>query len=299
VTTDIQLEHVPCALCGAQNDEALYHKFNLTIVRCRRCSFVYTNPRLPQKDLWTRYSEDYFWDEYLPTQGIGRDGSVDLDAFARHHAPLVHLVSMYAPPPGRLLEVGAAAGLFLKSAERAGWRVTGIEPMAAAAAFARDRLQLDVRDALIEEAAFDAGAFDAIVMFETIEHLLDPMAAMRAACRALGRGGTLVLTTPNFDALSRRVLGRQWAVLSPAEHLHYFTESTMNTLLRRAGFASVRFHRDFAPGPIETMNANYTNAPGSIRHRLYRTFVRRFGDRIFRNVQQRGMADTIVCVGHV
>lgn len=299
VTGHIQLEDVPCALCGAHQTKRLYHKFNLTIVRCRRCELVYTNPRLPRKDLWTRYSESYFRDEYLPTHGVSHDRPVDLDAFARHHSPLVQLVSMYSPPPGRLLEIGAAAGLFLKSAERAGWTVMGLEPMAAAAAFARDRMTLDVHQAHVEDVELDTGAFDAAVMFETIEHLLDPLAAVRTVRRSLKRGGVLVLTTPNFDAMSHRALGRQWAVLSPAEHLYYFTEPTLTTLLERAGFLSVRFHRDHAPGPIETMNYDYTNAKGSLRHRLYRTLVKRYGERVFKDVQSRGMADTLVCVAHV
>jgi SAM-dependent methyltransferase len=299
VSPDIQLEHVSCALCGAARTTQLYHKFNLTIVRCERCGLAYTNPRLPPADLWTRYSPDYFWNEYLPAHGVFPDKPPDLDAYARHYAPLVHLVSMYAPPPGRLLEIGSAAGLFLKSAERAGWSVTGLEPMAAAAAFARDRMQLDVHHAHVEDVEFDTGAFDAVVMFETIEHLLDPLAAVRTARHALRRGGVLVLTTPNFESLSHRVLGRQWAVLSPAEHLYYFAESTMTNLLRRAGFESIRFHRDFAAGPLETMNADYTNSPGSPRNRLYRACVRGFGDRFFRHVQRKGMADALVCVAHV
>ncbi len=295
----IQLEDVPCALCGAHHAQDLYRKFNLTIVRCRRCALVYTNPRLPKKDLWTRYSPDYFWKEYLPTHGVRGDGPLDLEAYARHYAPMLHVLGMYAPPPGRVLEIGCAAGLFLKSAERAGWTVMGLEPMEAGAAFARERLDLDVRQAHIEDVQLDTASFDAVVMLETIEHLLDPLVAARKAKRSLRRGGALILSTPNFAALSHRLLGRQWAVLSPAEHLYYFTERTLTALLRRAGFLSVRFHRDFSAGPLETMNADYTNAPGSLRHRFYRTFVDRLGDRVFRGVQRRGMADSLVCVAHI
>jgi 2-polyprenyl-3-methyl-5-hydroxy-6-metoxy-1,4-benzoquinol methylase len=294
--SEVVLEHVVCALCGADDTRLRHHKFDLTIVQCRKCRLVYTNPRLPKAHLWTRYTDDYFWDEYMRSLEIGRDGRVDLVKFDRHHAPLLSLFQMYHPPPGRLLDVGAAAGLFLKSAERAGWRVNGLEPLPAPAAFARDHLGLDVVEDTIERAPFDEASFDAVSMFETIEHVLDPMGVMRAIRRVLRPGGLLVLTTPNWEAFTRHALGRQWAVISPAEHIYYFSEATLTAMLTRAGFSWVHYHRDFAPRAVETMNAAYTNAPGSLRHRLYAAFVGGLGPRVFREIQRRGLADQLVCI---
>jgi 2-polyprenyl-3-methyl-5-hydroxy-6-metoxy-1,4-benzoquinol methylase len=292
----VVLERVACALCGADDTRPRHHKFNLSVVQCNRCGLVYTNPRLPKEHLWTRYSEDYFWDEYLKDLQIGRDGHVDLDRFAVHHAPLLHLYQMYHPPPGRLLEVGAAAGLFMKSAERAGWTVQGLEPLPAAAAFARERLGLDVRPDTVEEAPFEPESFDAVAMFETIEHVLDPVGVLTAIHRLMRTRGLLVLTTPNWEALTRHALGRQWAVISPAEHLYYFSEATLTAMLRRAGFTWVHYHRDFAPGAAETMMAGYSHAVGSARQRLYSAFVTIAGRLVFRKIQKRGLADQLICV---
>jgi 2-polyprenyl-3-methyl-5-hydroxy-6-metoxy-1,4-benzoquinol methylase len=295
-TQPVVLEQVACALCGADDTRPRHHKFNLIVVQCNRCRLVYTNPRLPKDHLWTRYSEDYFWDEYMRDLEIGRDGRVDLDRFAVHHRPLLTLFQIYHPPPGRLLEVGAAAGLFMKSAERAGWTVQGLEPLPAPATFARERLGLDVLQETVESAPFAEATFDAVAMFETIEHVLDPVAVLRAVRRLMRPRGLLVLTTPNWEALTRHALGRQWAVISPAEHLYYFSEATLTAMLTRAGFSWVHYHRDFAPGPVETMNAAYTHAPGSARQRLYAGFVRTLGPWLFRKVQRRGLADQLVCI---
>jgi SAM-dependent methyltransferase len=273
----VALEHVACALCGADDTRPRHHKFNLNVVQCNRCGLVYTSPRLPKTHLWTRYSEDYFWDEYLKGLQIGRDGHVDLDRFAVHHAPILRLYQMYHPPPGRMLEVGAAAGLFMKSAERAGWTVQGLEPLPAAAAFARERLGLDV-------------------LTDTIEHLLDPIGVLTAIHRLMRQRGLLVLTTPNWEAFTRHALGAQWAVISPAEHLYYFSEATLTAMLRRAGFRWVHYHRDFAPGAAETMLAGYSHAVGSARQRAYAAFVKVLGPAVFRAIQKRGLADQLVCV---
>ena len=61
-------------------------------------------------------------------------------------------------------------------------------------------------------------------MFDVIEHLFDPRSVLTAIARALVPGGLMVISTPNYDSASRHLLGVDWAVLSPLEHVYYFTE---------------------------------------------------------------------------
>ena len=292
----IRLEHVACALCGADDTRFRHHKFGLDVVQCNRCGLVYANPRLPKAALMTRYSEQNFWDEYLRDLGVGRDGHVDVDRFDTFHAPLLHLLQIYLPRPGVLLEVGAAAGLFMKSAERAGWTTKGVEPMAVAAAFAREGLGLDVIQGTLEEAQFPPRSFDAVAVLETIEHVPNPIAVLKEVRVLLRERGLLVLTTPNWEALSRHALGEQWAVISPAEHLYLFSEATLTAALRKAGFSWVHYHRDLASRPVQMMNANYTHGRMSFRHVAYWTFVKSLGWFAFRQIQKHGLTDQLVCV---
>jgi hypothetical protein len=134
-------------------------------------------------------------------------------------------------------------------------------------------------------------------MFDVIEHLFDPRAVLEATRRALVPGGLLVVSTPNFRALSRFVLGVEWAVLSPLEHLYYFTERTLTSLIDACGFTGVAFeHRYRGWGPMETMNYQYTHAPGARRARLYGAAVTRYGGPLRRLVQAAGRADALLCV---
>jgi SAM-dependent methyltransferase len=292
----IELEHVTCVLCGVDDTRFRHHKFGLDVVQCRRCGLVYANPRLPKPALMTRYSETYFWDEYMAGLGVGRDGHVDVERFASIHAPLLHLFQIYHPPPGDLLEIGASAGLFMKSAERAGWRTKGIEPMDPAAAFARERLGLDVMTGTLEDAALAPDSFDAAVMLDTIEHLPNPVAVLTQLHDLLRQRGLLIVTTPNWEAFTRHALGEQWAVISAAEHLYLFSEATLTAALRKAGFSWIHYHRDTASQPVQAMNPNYTHRPGSRRHLAYREFVRLAGPFVFNAIQKRGLADQLVCV---
>ncbi len=291
-----QFESVACALCGARDERPFCTKFDLPIVRCARCGLVYANPRLVAEVIERRYSPAYFRDEYLPSvlpPGGPGDGAF-LDA--RYAAPLA-LLGAGRATPGRLLEIGTGAGFFLKAAGRAGWDAHGLELSAEAAAYATGTLELNVVRQPAEAMPFEAGSFDAAAMFEVIEHLRDPIAVLRAAHAALKPGGRLIVSTPNLDALSRLVLGLDWAVLSPAEHLYYFTETTLGAALRAAGFARVRFERRYAFwGPHETMNARYTHAPAARRARSYFALVNTIGRSLYGVVQRSGRADGLLAI---
>ena len=287
---------VPCALCGARDTKRLYTKFDHGIERCRRCGLIYANPRAPEASILARYTPEYFWEEYLPA-AAAPGGKVDLDYQDQRHGSMLAFIRGQAPRARRMLEVGTGAGLFLKAAQRAGWDTAGLEVSHEGSAFARERLNLDVRTERAEEMSFPAASFDVAVMFDVIEHLFNPIAVLQATRRAVAPGGILVVTTPNYDALSRLVLGVDWAVLSPLEHVYYFTERTLSGMLRKSGWDSVITRRQFDGwGVFETMNCRYTHAPGNWRARSYERVLRSAGERLTPLVQSAGRADAILCI---
>jgi SAM-dependent methyltransferase len=107
----------------------------------------------------------------------------------------------------------------------------------------------------IEDASalpFDAGSFDAAVCTEVLEHLVDPLGAVREMHRVLRPGGRLVVTVPNVafwrGRLELAVLGR-WnpggddrSVAEPWRdpHVRFFSRRALDALLRAGGFAEVQ-----------------------------------------------------------
>jgi SAM-dependent methyltransferase len=293
--TEAGLEIVPCALCGGTATRPYLMKFGYPLVKCTGCTLVYCNPRLTSAETDKRYNADYFWTEYLPSV-IPPGGSDDVDFLDHRFKAALDLLAG-GGPPARLIEIGTGAGFFLKAATRAGFDTYGLELSSEAAEYARTTLGLRVLQTPAEDMPFEPGYFDAAAMFEVIEHLRDPLRVVRAAHRALKPGGRFMVSTPNLGALSRLTLGSEWAVLSPAEHLYYFTEITLSAMLRKAGFRSVRFVREYAPWlHHETMNALYTHAPDGWRARTYAKLVNSAGRNHFRRVQRLGLADGLLAI---
>jgi SAM-dependent methyltransferase len=135
---------------------------------------------------------------------------------------------------GRLLDIGCGSGVVLSVMARHGWVAEGTElSWVAAERLRQEGFQVHVGD--LEQLNLREGSFDVVILSEVVEHLLEPRLALARARDLLRPGGALYLTTPNFDALSRWVLGARWRIISPAEHLCYFTPKSLRRLLFHVG----------------------------------------------------------------
>ena len=141
--------------------------------------------------------------------------------------------------PGRLLDVGAAAGFFVAEARMRGWDAWGVELAPEMAAFGRDQLQLDVRTCSFADARVEPQSLDAITMWDYIEHSVDPAADLRRAADAVRSGGVLALSTGDAASLVARLSGSRWHLLTPRHHNFFFTAGVLERALRDVGFEVV------------------------------------------------------------
>ncbi|HTX09592.1 MAG TPA: class I SAM-dependent methyltransferase [Solirubrobacteraceae bacterium] len=155
----------------------------------------------------------------------------------------------HAPSPyggRRLLDIGCSNGAYLALMRQLGWETMGIEPDAGAVDQARNR-GLEVRRGTIADLSPETdGAFDYITLGHVLEHIHDPVEALRAVRRVLAPRGALWIATPNLDSLNRLVFGRYWRALDPPRHLVLFNPVSLAALLARLGFSEVRMVRPIA-----------------------------------------------------
>jgi len=226
------LVHVDCNLCGKSGDgiSILFEKGGFSVVRCPDCGLCFVNPQLRQSELWKRYSEEYFRKEYLPAYA-----AVDLHA---RYRSILNWLRPYRKT-GRLLDVGGGVGFFLSEAKRDGWSVQGTEIAEYAAHYGREEFDLDILLGELTELNLPEEHFDVVTMWETIEHLQDPLAYLTEINRILRIGGLVALSTVNLDSLSYLILRDRWWVIGPSEHIFYFTPHTLTRMLQKAGFAII------------------------------------------------------------
>lgn len=231
------LVRVPCPRCGADDAAHRLELVESAIVTCRACAMSYVNPRVASGRLESKL-QSWAQQDVVDEERL----RIAFDAGnLEHYGRLLAALGANAQGPGRrLLDVGCSTGAFMSVARDAGWQVQGLEIGVASAAYARESLGLDVRRGSLYDFGAPAGTLDAVAMLEVIEHLERPAEAARRIAGLLRPGGLLLVTTPNFDSLYRRLFGSRWWVVNcEDEHIVLFNLATLEGLLRDNGFEIV------------------------------------------------------------
>lgn len=228
------LEKAPCPACGTI-PARIKGRLGPTLLRkCRSCSLVYISPRLA-----TSVREEMLRREPAPL-------SSERNLMLRHKMA-EHMERMHREMPkvegmnkrsATLLEIGCRWGHFLQLCRPHYRSVEGLEWSKERAAFARERFDLQVSATDIFRDPWD-GRYNVIAAWDVMEREPHPLEFLRWVHDHLEPGGQLMLSTPNYNSLTRRLLGKRWHCFEPSRHLCYFTPATLTALLREAGFKDV------------------------------------------------------------
>jgi 2-polyprenyl-3-methyl-5-hydroxy-6-metoxy-1,4-benzoquinol methylase len=224
-----------CPLCGAQASLAFLatdrnrgiEAPELRYHRCEACRSLFLDP-VPE-DLQRFYPADYH-------AHPERD---ELDRYARAEAPKLELLGR-AVRAGRLLEIGPGTGLFCRAAVLRGFDTTAIEMDEDCCRYIEAVVGARaIHSNLPEQALAALGGFEAIAMWQVIEHLPDPWAVFEAAAAHLEPGGAIIVGTPNPNALQFRLLGARWAHLDAPRHLFLISEPALRAKAAELGLRHV------------------------------------------------------------
>lgn len=230
-------EPVPCPRCARDLPAFRYRLERSDIVSCRHCGLSYVTPRARTTDMEAKLQA---WAEQDVVDAT-RLAEMFSDGNRAHYRRLLALVEAQRPGPRRrLLDIGCATGAFLAVARERGWTVSGLEIGLASSRYAREQLGLAVERRSVYDFEPGPDAYDAVAFLEVIEHLERPLEALRRIHAMLAPGGLLLMTTPNYDSLYRRLFGARWWVINcEDEHIVLFNRDSLAGLLREAGFEPV------------------------------------------------------------
>ena len=180
------------------------------------------------------------------------------DSAPEHHdesSPWYELVQEYLGPVRgkRVLEVACGRGGFVRLLASQGANVVGADFSPVALEIAAGKLTNRTADnsaalsqADAQQLPFADNSFDAVISCETIEHLPEPVAAVREMARVCKPSGFLYLTTPNyfnFMGLYRiydKLLKRERVNEETQPLENYWTFSAIRKMLRGAGWNVLR-----------------------------------------------------------
>lgn len=177
---------------------------------------------------------------------------IDPDEENNSHTTMLRMVGFNK----RVLETGCASGHMSALLKAQGCSVVGMEVDASVVEPAREWLERVVIGDLEDPALWtelDGDVFDAILFGDVLEHLRDPLPALREAATHLAPSGVVVISVPNIAhadvkaALIKGVFPYSESGLLDRTHISFFTKESLVDLVREAGLAAVEISRITVP----------------------------------------------------
>lgn len=130
---------------------------------------------------------------------------------------------------GVVYDLGAASGFFLKAAKDRGWQVEGNELSNPAITQAKQKYDIDLDYGFFEELQLEENKYQAVVMWNSLEHVFNPDEVIEKTHNILQDGGVVFIKVP---AKSEKELARFYE----KEHFYEFSMEGLVKLLTRKGF---------------------------------------------------------------
>lgn len=137
---------------------------------------------------------------------------------------------------GRLLDVGAGSGFFVRAALQQGFEASGID-LSPTASSKAEAIGASVRQGDFLAETGEAGALDVITLWDSLCGMADPHVCMMRVSDQLAEGGVCILTVADGQSTVARLAGRFWPLMIPPVNLHFFSRLSLERLLSEQGMS--------------------------------------------------------------
>ena len=242
-----------CRLCGHAGLQPFYslgQNGEFKYFRCLNCTLV-------NYDLSGGLDQRQYIDLTNPTDDSAKKNH-DKDASWR-------FIKKWVPKSGKFLDVGCGTGRLLYLAQKAGWDACGLELNNEAAKTAIEMLDVPViiGDFLTVDAK--PNEYDLVALRHVLEHLVDPILALKKINFRLKPNGYALFEMPNIEALDirlKRMLAntgihrKQFSKDYLPGHCNEFCRASFQLLLEKTGFKLIRWET-YSKKPV--VNFLYTH----------------------------------------
>lgn len=224
----------------------------ITVVVCEDCGYVHLDPLPEQAALAKLYSDEYYqsynagwFEKERREQWYWRKV---YDQRLDYAASIAHWRSVY--------DHGAGCGWFIKRVQRRGWPYYGLEPNMLARYYADTVVDVELKHVMPPKR------YGIVHCSLVLEHLLDPLFATALLYDRTLPGGVICVVVPNeFNPLQIWLRAKYDYSPLHQHHVNYFSNVTIQELMRRAGFDVVRVAGTFPMEWFALHGLNYVKHP--------------------------------------
>jgi 2-polyprenyl-3-methyl-5-hydroxy-6-metoxy-1,4-benzoquinol methylase len=218
-----------CPSCNLNSFDEELSKDGLKMVKCKYCTTIFVNPIFNER----YYDETYKSKDYQKVvQDLGHSSHMyRVERFGKER---VERMSQFIKKDEVFfLDVGCSTGFVVEAAKNANWKAEGIDLNPSAIEFGKKR-GLDLDDIKLEQVK--KNNYDAIGMFDVLEHVPNPKDILDQAYERLNPGGIIYVYVPNYNSASRVLMGADAHFIWPSHHLTLYTPETLKLQLENSKF---------------------------------------------------------------
>lgn len=228
-----------CPLCGDEGREEVYNFPPFKVMRCHRCSAAYLSPRLREEDMVGFYQDPSYYSSSSSPLGYS-DYSAQAKGLEKSFRVLAKKLKNMGVTGGSLLEIGCGPGILLKAVGDLFSHKMGMDFSRSALEKAKAYAHEVVVGGI--EVLPKTRRFDTVVGVSLIEHVYEPIAFMRSVVSHVEEDGAIVMVTPDFDGIWRKVLGERWPSFKVPEHVIFYNRNSLRLLGEVCGLTSSFFY---------------------------------------------------------
>lgn len=203
--------------------------YTLKLIRCEQCKLVFVENPPPEQTLSKIYADDSFYD---------RSNKPDQEEIKARIGILEYAEEMVKQNTGKLLDIGAAKGYLVAAAKQKGWDSFGIEYSKHYADYGNNLLGVKIFQGEIFEILKNINEkFDIIIIWHTLEHVLQPYTLLLKCAEKLSTNGIIAIQVPDYEKLGESIVG--------VHHVSYFTPDSLLNLVKNSNLKILSYDYDF------------------------------------------------------
>lgn len=288
-----------CPICGSSKFDPLITVHNFQYCECSNCKHNFLDSPPDREKVASLYVGEE--DTHCCQSMVYQSDEIFNKRLEMISRPKVAFVRDYLEPKNSLwVDIGCACGEMLVAAREQGWRVAGIEADAAQVESARAK-GLEVREGYLtpQNAKEFLGEANIVSAINLIEHIPDPIGTLQAISESIVIGTYLVTEVPRQPSLGSfanfvfpQLVYRQFC---PPDHLHVFSERSMEILLERSGFTPIAVWT-FGKDSVDFLSQAALSANLSQDSEFVRDILDNLAPAMQKSIDENNYSDTLVII---